>query len=79
MEANKIQIIRKQNLNKLLKEKFNSNEEEFGNRIGKDRYFLYPLLWNCETAGSREVTDKTARTIEQSLLLPSNYLDFNVI
>ncbi len=74
-----MQIIRKQNLNKLLKEKFNSNEEEFGSKIGKDRYFLYPLLWNCETAGSREVTEKTARSIEQSLLLPINFLDFEVI
>lgn len=79
MQIDQIQIVRKENLNKILHDKFNNNVSEFAERIGKNRYFLYGLLWGVEKTSSRKVTDKTARLIEKHLLLPLNSLDNKVM
>lgn len=79
MQIDQIQIIRKENLNKILHDKFNNNISEFAEKIGKNRYFLYGLLWGIEKTASRKVTDKTARIIEKHLLLPLNSLDNKIM
>lgn len=74
-----IQLSRKQNLNKILEQRFMGNVTDFSKVLGKHKFFVYGLLWSLDKAASRKITDKTARYIESKLDFPCGFLDLDAL
>ena len=70
-----LQITRKSNLKKVIDQEFNGKVEDFAKSLGKNKFFIYGLLWDIDKRASRNITDKTARLIEKNLRLPDGFLD----
>jgi hypothetical protein len=69
------QNTRKMNLKKIVDELFLGSVENFSKDLGKNKFFVYGLLWNSDKKSTRKITDKTARLIERHFNLPDGYLD----
>ena len=74
-EIIKQQIIRKNNLKKVIEQQFNGKIEDFADSLQKNKYFVYGLLWDVNKRSSRNITEKTARLIEKHLHMPDGFLD----
>lgn len=74
-QEKEIQIIRKNNLRKVIVDKFNDNIDEFAAAVGKHRNFIYALLWGVDNPNNRKITDKMARFLEKQSGTPDEYLD----
>ena len=70
-----VQKIRKDNLKKLIKERFNDKIDAFSEFVGKNKYVVYAMLWDVENPNSRKISDATARAIEQKLSIEIFSLD----
>lgn len=68
MEQTKhIQQIRKENLKKIIKQDFGDKIDAFANKVEKNKYVMYAMLWDIDNPNNRKISDATARAIEQKL------------
>lgn len=76
MEQSKlIQKIRKNNLKKIIKNDFGDKIDVFADKIGKNKFVVYAMLWPIENLNHRKISDATSRAIEQKLGLELFSLD----
>lgn len=74
-QEKEIQIIRKDNLRKVIVDKFNDNIDKFAAAVDKHRNFIYALLWDIDNPNNRKITDKMARFLEKKSGLVDGFLD----
>lgn len=74
-ELEKIQSNRKENLKKIIEERFGNKIDAFADFIGRNKYVVYALLWDVNKPNQRNITDSTARLFEQKLNLEVYSLD----
>lgn len=71
----KLQEIRKNNLKKIIKDFFENKVELYANKMGKNKYVVYAMLWETTNPNHRKITEQAARAIEQKLGLDLYYMD----
>ncbi|MBX9866492.1 MAG: S24 family peptidase [Burkholderiales bacterium] len=74
-EQEKLQQIRKENLKKIIKDRFGNKVEAYADFMGKNKYVIYAMLWEISNPNHRKITDQAARVIEQKLGLELFLLD----
>ena len=70
-----VQKIRKDNLKRIVKERFSDRIDAFSEFIGKNKYVVYAMLWDITNPNHRKVSDASARAIEQKLGIETFSLD----
>lgn len=70
-----IQKTRKENLKKIIKDKFGDKIDVFAKHIGKNKHVVYAMLWDVDNSNNRKISDATARAIEQKLSIELFSLD----
>lgn len=74
-QEKEIQIIRKNNLRKVIIDEFDDNIDKFAATVDKHRNFIYALLWGIDNPNNRKITDKMARFLEKKSGMVDGFLD----